>query len=205
MDTTQALRHFVGMDAFRQQKIDELKKITKNPDKYNPAYIQEAKKQVQQEIMEDRQVRTEKAKLEINEMKEKLSEKQFNDPYENASSTEDKLLIEMQQAKRTQLLQAEISAANSPEDFKTLLSGYGGDEHSNKLLELEIKKRSQDKNSGARYEALQVEMNQEPEGVRDLTKLEHSLTMFGNSSGHPSGLETGDITSIKYEPVLGDA
>lgn len=201
------LQYFVGIDELREKALREVQAVASQADVYNHSYIQEFKDSKKQELIQDRQERAEKAKKEIEQIKQELTEKQFKNPYHEVDksviTTEDKLLVEMQQARKLDLLKAEIEASSKPSELKDLLVDYGEYEHFHKLIMLEIKKRAKaDNENSLNYQALQNELDLEPKEFKELNKLYHKVTFLGNLKHHPVGLNDGNISSISYETLL---
>lgn len=205
VDTQRIFKHFEGIDAKRQRALQEIAYVNAKKDQYKPSYIERFKDDKRQELIADRQERASRAREEIENIKDELTEKRFKDPYDeiNASviKTEDKILVELQQNRQMQLLQRKMNIADTAGEFKELLAEHGEYEDFYKAIRLEIKQRAKDMQA-TDFQALQFELEQEPEEFRELASLESTVTFFGNMDHHPIGLDGGDYTNVDFEPLV---
>lgn len=199
------IKHFSGIDAEREKVLNQIRVIESQKDVYNPSHIGQVKEDGRKHLIADRQERAAKAKQEIEKIREELQAKQFKNPYDeiksNIITVQDKLLIEMKQNRKMQVLKAELEAVDTAEEMKALLEEFGEYEEFSRIINLEIKKRAKETGSGD-FIMLQSELNQEPKEFVELIKMEQWVTFFGNTDMHPSGLDKGHFRDVSYERLV---
>src|SRR5699024_306476 len=192
------LKHFQGIDNFLEQKRTEFAKVN-DPDRFQSGFIKEKKYEIEQEIINDRKERGQKALEEIAQIKESLNTKTFKSPYSEIATTEDKLLAEMQQARDADILKAKLKLATTSNDITALYDKYGDYEYFNDIITLDLQARQ---NNDEAQRALS-EINKEPEGLLELKQLESTVKFLSNNNYHPNGLEKNlDPKEISFEPML---
>lgn len=198
-------QHFKGIDQVRESKRQEFQAIN-DPEQYRSGYIGEKKYELEQEIIEDRKRRGKKALEEIEKIEKELTTRTFKNPYHEADkqviTTEDKLLIEMQQARQADILKAKLRLANKRDDFLSLVEEYGEYEYYFDLIILELQSRE-----GAEAESALLEINKEPEELTELRRLKHTVITLSNSDYHPEGLDAESyegfsFEQLKFKPLL---
>lgn len=196
------LKHFKGIDEFITTKRAEFNAIDNN-ERYQSGYINEMKYKIEQEIINDRKERGEKALDEIETIMNELKEKKFKNPYHEVGSqvitTQDKLLVEMQQARKADILKLKLKSATTHNEYMSLIDEYGDYEYFYDIITLELKSKSKDNPAIKRT---LLELDKEPEEFRELKQLESTVKMIANSEHHPKGIGAEGYENIKFEPLL---
>lgn len=202
IDTGRIFKHFSGMDNFREEKKREFAKVN-NEETYAPHYIRDKHEEIQQEIIEDRKERAAKALEEVEKIETEMQTKKFKSPQLDSGdkivSTNDQLLLEMQLARKLDLLKAELPSAETTEDFQELMSRYGDNEHFYKVIMLDLERRAKD---SAYYGSTLNILNKEPEELHELSRIKHTIKFLGKNDMHPNGLDKGDYKNLTFEKLL---